>query len=126
MKIIIESIPQGKHRYETLGDYWRAADGAVYIRVTEHPDWRYPFLIALHEMIEEAVTYHRGIAEKDIMAFDVVHPELDDPGMHPDAPYRKEHEFATAIEMLAAQQLGVCWAEYEKAMAAIIEKAPGE
>ena len=40
---------------------------------------------------------HRGIAEPDILAFDVANPDLDDPGMSPEAPYHREHVKATAI-----------------------------
>lgn len=115
MKTEIESIPQTRMRFSSLGDYWRAADGHVYIRVQELPDWRHEFLIALHEFVEEAVTRHRGILEPDILAFDKAHPELDDPGMDPAAPYHREHLLATGIEMTLASELEVDWTAYEEA-----------
>ena len=116
MKIEIESIPHAHQRNPNgVGDYWRAADGAVFIRVTKFPDWRYETLVAIHELIEEAVTRHRGIAEPDIQAFDLAHPELDDPGMDPRAPYHREHLLADAIERLVAQALDVDWETYGKA-----------
>lgn len=121
MKISIDCIRQEQHRYATLGDYFRAADGDVYIRVTDLPDWRHSFLIALHELVEEAVTYHRGISEPSIMAFDVAHPELDDPGMSPEAPYHAEHVLATCIEMLVARELDVDWVAYGEACAQALE-----
>lgn len=102
-------------RYDSLGDYWADKHGFVHIRVVHLPDWRYEFLIAVHELVEEALTRHRGIAEPDIMAFDLAHPDLDDPGMDPAAPYHREHVTATAIEMLLAQELGVDWTAYGKA-----------
>ena len=37
----------------------------------------------------------------------------DDPGFDSDAPYRKEHHFATAIEMLLAKELDVDWRAYD-------------
>lgn len=113
--IEIKDVPYGQMRYPSLGDYWRSADGSTYIKVASLPDWRYEFLIGLHEMIEEAVTRHRGIAEPAIKAFDEAHLDLDDPGMSPEAPYHREHVLATAIEMLLAQELGVSWAAYEEA-----------
>lgn len=119
MKTEIASIPHSEHRYPTLGDYWCAKDGTVFIRVSALPDWRYEFLIALHELIEEAVTRHRGIREPAIKAFDEAHLDMDDPGMSPEAPYHREHVLATAIEMLVAQELGVVWSEYEAACAAV-------
>lgn len=121
MKTSIESIPHHEQRYPTLGDYWTAADGAVFIKVSALSDWRYEFLIGLHELIEEAVTRHRGIPEPAIKAFDEAHPNLDDPGMSPQAPYHREHVLATAIEMLLAQELGVNWSAYETACEALEE-----
>jgi len=124
MNTLIHSIPHKYQRYNTLGDYQKVdyADGAgtlqgagVLITVSQLGDWRYEFLIALHEFIEEALTRHRGIAEPDIMAFDLAHPDADDPGMLPEAPYHREHVTATAIEMLIAQELGVDWTAYGKA-----------
>lgn len=117
----IKSIPHSQQRYPTLGDYYTAADGSVFIKVSRLGNWRYEFLIGLHELIEEAVTRSRGIAEPEIKAFDEAHPELDDPGMDPRAPYHREHVLATAIEMLVAQELGVDWAKYDADCKALFE-----
>lgn len=111
--VFIYSVPRGSQRDpRAIGDYW-TADGRTTVLVTEMPDWRYEFLIALHELIEEALTRHRGIPEPCIMKFDLASGE-DDPGMDPAAPYHQEHFFATAIEMLVAQELQVNWREYER------------
>lgn len=115
MNTHIISIPHGEQRYPTLGDYWIAKDGAVYVAVSKMPDWRYEFLIALHEFIEEALTRHRGIPEPEIMAFDQMNLEHLDPGMDPRAPYHREHVIATGVEMIVATALDVKWAEYEQA-----------
>ncbi len=115
MNTHIISIPPGEQRYPTLGDYWTNKDGATHIVVSAMKDWRHEFLIGLHELVEEALTRHRGIPEPDIMAYDEAHPQSADPGMGPDAPYHREHVAATAIEMLVADMLGVKWSEYEKA-----------
>ena len=42
-----------------------------------------------------------------------------EPGNDPRAPYRNEHDFATTIEMLVAQKLGVKWSDYEKTVLAL-------
>ncbi len=115
MNTHIISTHHADQRYNTLGDYWTDKDGATHIIVSAMKDWRYEFLIALHELVEEALTRHRGIAEPDIMAYDEAHPESADPGMEPDAPYHREHVAATALEMLVADMLGVKWSDYEKA-----------
>ena len=110
----IKSIPYSAMRYASYGDYQHFADDSVEIITIQLPDWRYEFLIALHEFIEEAVTRHRGIKEPDILAFDLAHLDSDDPGMLPDAPYHQEHVLATAVEMLVARELDVDWDTYAK------------
>ncbi len=86
-------------------------------------DQRYVFLVALHEMIEYELCKMHGITDREVVAFDVnfeaerrmnLHPLDAEPGDHPKAPYRNEHEFATMIEMMVAQKLGVSWSDYEK------------
>lgn len=121
MNTLILTIPHKDQRYQTVGDYFSSAHG-VTIQVSKLGDWRMEFLVAVHEMIEEALTRHRGIQEPDIMAFDVAHPDLDDPGMDPRAPYHREHVLATAVEMLLAQELGVDWVQYGEAMEKVLQK----
>lgn len=114
MTVLMQTTPHRYQRYDTLGDFQTTAAGLL-ITVSELGDWRYEFLVMLHEFVEEALTRHRGIAEPDIMSFDLDHPDLDDPGMDPSAPYHREHVTATSLEMLLAQELGVDWTAYEKA-----------
>lgn len=86
-------------------------------------DERYVFLVALHEMVEYELCKMHGITDRDVVSFDVnfeaerrmnLHPIDAEPGDHPKAPYRSEHEFATMIEMMVAKRLGVSWSNYEK------------
>jgi hypothetical protein len=88
-------------------------------------DQRYVFLVALHEMIEYELCKKNGITDKEVVAFDVnfeaerrrnIHAIDAEPGSDPRAPYRNEHEFATMVEMMVAQKLGVKWTAYEKAI----------
>jgi len=88
-------------------------------------DERYAFLVALHEMIEYELCKMHGITDREVVAFDVtfeaerrmnLHPVDAEPGDHPKAPYRNEHEFATMVEMMVAHKLGVSWSDYEKAV----------
>ncbi len=119
MHVVIKSIPAGEFRYPSAGDYWDDPDGTKQIRVLALQDWRHELLLAVHELVEAFICDHRGIAEPDIMAFDVEFERnrapgnLDEPGFASDAPYRAEHTFATAVEMLLAQQLGVDWKKYQ-------------
>ncbi len=117
----IAQVPHKKQRYETVGD-WIPGTPAQ-IRVSRMKDQRYVFLVALHEMIEYELCKMHGITDREVVAFDVnfeaerrmnLHPLDAEPGNHPKAPYRNEHEFATMIEMMVAQKLGVSWSDYEK------------
>ncbi|HUK79561.1 MAG TPA: hypothetical protein VLU91_02730 [Nitrososphaerales archaeon] len=119
----IAQVPHKKQRYETVGD-WIPGRPAQ-IRVSKMKDERYAFLVALHEMIEYELCKMHGITDREVVAFDVtfeaerrmnLHPVDAEPGDHPKAPYRNEHEFATMVEMMVAHKLGVSWSDYEKAV----------
>jgi hypothetical protein len=119
MKIEVETIPHHEQRYPTVGDYWEEG-GAVQIRVSEMHDWRYVILVAVHELIESMLARYRGISEEDIGRFDMEFERKreqglvgGEPGDAPDAPYRREHFFATNVERLLAAELGVDWEIYE-------------
>jgi hypothetical protein len=117
----IETIPHESQRYRTVGDYWCDESGIEQIRVSEMMDWRYEVLVAVHEIIEMALTRQRGIPEEGISEFDVKFEQNKDhglvsgePGDNINAPYRKEHFFATNVERLVAAELGVDWFEYDR------------
>ncbi|HYA56102.1 MAG TPA: hypothetical protein VED22_04810 [Nitrososphaerales archaeon] len=118
---MISQVPHKKQRYETVGDW--IPGRPAHIRVSRMKDQRYVFLVALHEMIEYELCKMHGITDREVVAFDVnfeaerrmnLHPLDAEPGNHPKAPYRNEHEFATMVEMMVAQKLGVSWSDYEK------------
>ncbi|HYC26948.1 MAG TPA: hypothetical protein VEB67_02875, partial [Nitrososphaerales archaeon] len=122
----ISQVPHRKQRYETVGD-WIPGKPAE-IRVSRMKDQRYVFLVALHELIEYELCRMHGISDREVVAFDVnfeserkrnMHPMDAEPGNDPRAPYRSEHDFATTIEMMVAQKLGVRWSDYEKTVLAL-------
>jgi len=121
MKIVIETIPHFEQRYVTCGDYWLDAEGVLQVRVSDLGDVRLEFLVALHELVEVTLCDLRGIAEPDIKAFDEANPEAEDPGSLPDAPYRKEHLFAEAVEKWVATEMGVDWNDYGRRVEALFE-----
>ena len=117
----IETIPHDRQRYPTVGDYWEDAHGIEQIRVSEMMDWRYEVLVAVHEIVEMALTRQRGIAEEAISEFDIRFEQdkakglvAGEAGDNVNAPYRKEHFFATNLERLFAAELGVDWFEYDR------------
>ncbi len=119
MNIDVKVIPHGRQRYETLGDWLFDDKTKLSITVSETGDWRMNTLIAVHEIIEAALCRNRGIAEMAVSHFDMNHPELDDPGNDPQAPYHREHVFAECVERLLAAELSVEWAEYERVCEAL-------
>ncbi len=121
MTIHIETISHDTQRYPTVGDYWEDEAGVEQVRVSKMIDWRYEILVAVHELVEWALTRQRGIREEDISAFDVEYESLresglvtGEPGDNPKAPYKREHFFATNLERLFAAELGVDWVEYDQ------------
>ncbi len=123
VEFMISQVPHRKQRYETVGD-WIPGTPAE-IRVSSMKDQRYVFLVALHELIEYELCKMNGITDREVVAFDVnfeaerrqnLHPIEAEPGNDPRAPYREEHDFATMVEMMVAQKLGVKWSDYEKTL----------
>lgn len=120
---VISQIPHKKQRYDTVGDW--IPGSPVRIRVSRMKDERYVFLVALHELIEYELCRMNGIADNEVVKFDVnfereraehLHSIEAEPGNDPRAPYRDEHAFATMIERMVAQKMGVSWSDYEKAL----------
>ncbi len=120
MRIHVETIPHENQRYPTVGDYWDE-DGTEQVRISQMKDWRYEILVTVHELVEMAIAKHRRIPEEAITAFDIAFEQAresgfvqGEPGDQPNAPYRREHVFATNIERLFAAELDVDWHEYDE------------
>lgn len=116
MNIRIEFIPNSQQRYASWGDWFYDKNGDLVIRVSndipELPTPEHQFLVALHELIEVKLCEKRGITQKMVDDFDMGAvaasiPKEEEPGDHPEAPYRKEHRFAMLIEHLMAHELGL-------------------
>ncbi len=125
-EFVISQVPHGRQRYETVGDW--VPGKPTEIRVSRMKDQRYMFLVALHELVEYELCKKSGISDSEVVAFDMAYEEerrmnlhaVDaEPGDDPRAPYRDEHEFATAIEKIVARKLGVSWSAYERAVVSL-------
>ena len=128
-KIVMKPIPHGEQRYKIIGDYWEDKKTINY-RVSQMTDWRYQFLVLLHEFIELNLLKQKGVSIDDVDAFDIKfeaerllgkHTPEEEPGDAKDAPYRKEHALATKIERILAKKLGVNWREYDLEMMRLLE-----
>jgi hypothetical protein len=123
MNVQVEVVSLADQRYPTMGDWVfenTPSGERLVILVSDTGDARMNWLIALHEQIEAMLCVEASIDEPDVAAFDMGHPELDDPGNDPRAPYHREHVFAESIERLVAQMLGVEWADYEAVCQALM------
>jgi len=116
----VEVIPHFLQSYDTSGD-WRWQDKALVVYVSDLNDERYHTLIAAHEIVEALLCAAHGISEESVTDFDVDHPELDEPGDDPRAPYHTEHMIASLVERSLAASLGVDWEAYSQAFDALPE-----
>lgn len=112
MRIIIETIPHAQQRCNTCSD-WQFLGDDLIIRVFETGNWRYNALVGLHEMVEALLCKHKRISQDVVDAWDMEHPELDDPGSAKGCPYRNSHLLAIHLESDLAIVLNVDWKEYE-------------
>ena len=122
LNIIVKTVPDTSQRYDTVGDYYIDENGKRVFSISSMEDWRYEFLILIHELVESTLCKERDISGDVIDAFDFAFenarkPEdkKSEPGNDPSAPYFKEHQFASKIERMIADELGVDWHIYETA-----------
>lgn len=105
-EIHIRFVPEAEQRYPTLGD-WQIKpihdtdDCYLDITVTQMPDQRYSWPIAVHELIEALLCHAAGITTEVVDAWDITGPGSDDPdpGNMANAPYHREHVLATSLEI---------------------------
>jgi hypothetical protein len=120
LKIDIRTIPDSEQRYNTVADYHAEGDREV-ISVSDMGDWRHEMLTAIHELVELSLCKHRGIGDDAIDAYDFkfnkerAEGDVGEPGDRKDAPYHKEHAFASFIEKELARELNVNWDAYSEA-----------
>ena len=97
-------------------------DGTLWVRVSDMGDWKAEALVAAHEILEAILCKISGVAESDVMAFDIKfekergegkHGPNDEPGNAEDAPYRSQHGWASIAERFMAKLMGVDFDEYD-------------
>lgn len=127
MQIKVKVIKHKFQRYPTVGDWFFIKEGpesgdVLHIRVSNMGNEDYENLVIVHEIIEAILCKKRNISEDSVTDFDLKfesereNGNEDEPGNNPNAPYHKEHVFATKIERQIADELGVDWDEYDKAV----------
>jgi|ERR1035441_7256085 hypothetical protein len=119
-KILIHVIKNENQRYPTVGDWEFGNDNNLVIRVSnlgnDLEGTKMNCLIAIHELVEALLCKFNlpEIMTKQVDSFDMSHPELDEPGDDPRAPYYSQHDIATTFERIFAIALKVNWESYEK------------
>ena len=115
-KIIVDVVPHKKQRYNTCGDYFKKG-GDLHVRLSKMNS-NHEFLVLIHELIEWYLIDQKGISIKEIDEFDILYEQTktdsSEPGDDKNAPYYDEHQFATVIEKLLADKLGVNWRKYSE------------
>lgn len=127
MNINIKVIPESEQRREVSGcDWFWDGNGDLQVRVSPLSDWRMEVLLGIHEAVEALMCKHNGVTQKSVDEFDIEfdrnHPDDVAAGDDPQAPYRREHCLATAIERILCAELGVVWKNYDDEL---IRKYPG-
>ena len=124
--VCVQVIPHDKQRYQTVGDWWLDRQtGILEVRVSELGNWKMEMAIASHELHEAILCLARGIKEEDITQFDMAYEakriagDFSEPGDSIDAPYKREHQFATVVEQFLINELQIDWEKYEKTVNAL-------
>jgi hypothetical protein len=125
MLYMVQSIAHKDQRYETVGDWLCGRGHLRYVNVSKMGNEDYEFLVGIHEQIEAWLCLKRGITQAAVDEFDKafeaarVEGNTDEPGHDPAAPYGREHRFAEKIERLVAEELGIEWDAYDKAVVSL-------
>lgn len=122
MKITIKSIPHSHQRYDTCGDWLLSKRGNIDITVSKMANEKYEFFVGMHEAVESFLCKIRGVSQEAVDKFDIgfesnrKEGNHDEAGFDDNAPYRREHAFASVIEKMLVEESGADWNEYEKAI----------
>ena len=118
--ITIKTIPHKDQRYDTVGD-WQWDGDNLLITISDMGDWRANVAVAIHELVEVALCKQAGISQESVDAFDTgPGSDTNDPGDLPDAPYRDQHCFATAVERMLIAAFGMSWKDYDDKVNSLI------
>jgi hypothetical protein len=113
-QIDLRVIPESQQRYDTAGD-WLWAGNTLHIRISREmadQDIRYGMLLFVHELVEALLCRAAGISTAQVDSFDISHPQAEEPGADPRAPYHRQHMAAEAVERELARHLKVNWNNY--------------
>ena len=119
--ISLYSIPPSRAAYPTVGDWRHKARHDEITCADIGGDPRSVILVQFHELVEMILSDLAGIKEEDVTAFDISHPELDEPGDSPDAPYHAAHMAAMDLERRLCEYMNLPWEQHEQNVAQIAD-----
>ncbi len=119
--MIVLTVPDNQQPYKTPGSYFWNEKGQLVIKVSEMNNWKYSYLVAIHEIVESQLCIEHGIPLTAIDSFDrqwhyIPGSSIEEPGADPRAPYHKEHMKSLEIEENMCKALGEQWIPYNKKM----------
>ena len=100
-------------------DWFFDSAGDLQVKICPMSNWRFETLLGIHEAVEAVLCRFNGVTQKQVDEFDkrydLDHPDETDieAGDDPQAPYEREHCFATAVERMICAELGVHWRQYD-------------
>ncbi len=119
--IIHPNTPLKELRFTTAGDWTMREDGTFEIWLCEIEDWRYQFIVLIHELTEWAWCLWRGVGAGESDAFDALweselkmglHLPEEEAGFDKRAPYRGGHVWGARMEWVFCYILGIGWRKY--------------
>jgi hypothetical protein len=116
MRFILETVDKKDIRNEDVGDWIPTAYGG-YIKGVDLGDADMNFVLLVHELVEFYLCMKNGVTDEQVTAFDASFLASGKPGEagnDPDAPYAPFHDFATVVEHLIANKLGIPWETYDQ------------
>ena len=122
MNITIKIVDPKDMRPEVDGNDWFwETNGDLQVQIAPMSDWRYEVLLAIHETVEAIMCKHNSVSQQSVDAFDTeydkTHTTDCNAGDDPQAPYKREHCFATAVERILCAELDVDWKTYDDELA---------
>lgn len=115
------NTPIKELRFTTAGDWTMRKDGSFEIWICETKDWRYQFIVLMHELTEWAWCLKNKVSAAKADAFDDqwewelkngIHRPEEEAGFDKRCPYRGGHVWGARIEHLFCWILGVKWRVY--------------
>ena len=120
----VKVVSHKDQRYDTSGDWWWNGE-QLEVRVSNLNDWRYHFLIAIHEVVEACFCKFNRLDQNQVTEFDKQflegqkvgkYKEWEEPGDDPSSPYHLGHCLAISVERALAFMMCVNWKTYNEAV----------